>query len=327
MPRHQNRLSSGLSRPQPRRGQPGPEGQQRRAAHGGQRGSGQQSQSRDRSETPRPLPDCLHLPKRRFQDGNAGLWFNKLAAGWEEKDGRWQVDREHWVTVLDQLGFAGRIPVGKAPVLEAYRQRMSRLAGAIGAECFTGRTASRLLVGVGQPHPMEISLTWHHAYGVPYVPGSSLKGLVRSWAELWSGASGDEVVRIFGAATDRADKAAGSVIFFDALPAQPVHLELDYMTPHYSPYYEDNDGRVYPADWHSPRPLGFVTVRAGEDFFFMVAPRRAGMQGQADVERARNWLVEALQTLGAGAKSGSGYGLFAIDDALFAADEGGGPAG
>jgi len=43
----------------------------------------------------------------------------------------------------------------------------------------TLKTTSRLAVGLGIPSFFENGLSFHHTYGVPYVPASSLKGLLR----------------------------------------------------------------------------------------------------------------------------------------------------
>lgn len=47
-----------------------------------------------------------------------------------------------------------------------------------------GKINWRLIVGLGAPHPQETSMTLHHIYGIPYIPGSALKGVMRHWAIL-----------------------------------------------------------------------------------------------------------------------------------------------
>lgn len=39
----------------------------------------------------------------------------------------------------------------------------------------------RLIVGLGNESVYETSVTLHHVYGVPYIPASAVKGVVRSW--------------------------------------------------------------------------------------------------------------------------------------------------
>jgi len=46
---------------------------------------------------------------------------------------------------------------------------------------FSGFTENRLLLGLGNSHIKETSLNFHHIYGVPFIPGSSLKGICRHY--------------------------------------------------------------------------------------------------------------------------------------------------
>jgi len=39
----------------------------------------------------------------------------------------------------------------------------------------------RLIVGLGHPSVYETSITLHHIYGIPYIPGSAIKGIARSY--------------------------------------------------------------------------------------------------------------------------------------------------
>jgi CRISPR-associated protein Cmr6 len=42
----------------------------------------------------------------------------------------------------------------------------------------------RLIIGLGASHPQETSMTLHHIYGIPYIPGSAVKGVIRHWKIL-----------------------------------------------------------------------------------------------------------------------------------------------
>ncbi len=46
----------------------------------------------------------------------------------------------------------------------------------------TAKTGARLSIGFGNTTPLETGLTLHRLYGVPYLPGTALKGICRSWA-------------------------------------------------------------------------------------------------------------------------------------------------
>ena len=101
-------------------------------------------------------------------------------------------------------------------------------------------------------------------------------------------------------------------MFLDALPTQPSILKTDVMTPHYSPYYQNEEP---PADWHSPNPIPFLVVEADQPFVFGVLPRRPDEQSRRDCSFALEWLEAALAWTGAGAETATGYGRFAPDTA------------
>ena len=50
----------------------------------------------------------------------------------------------------------------------------------IGMCIMEATTAYRLAIGMGYPSLFENGLLFHHTYGVPYIPGESLKGLARA---------------------------------------------------------------------------------------------------------------------------------------------------
>ncbi len=43
------------------------------------------------------------------------------------------------------------------------------------------KTTWRIVIGLGSPHVHETAMTWHHTWSIPYIPGSALKGVTRSW--------------------------------------------------------------------------------------------------------------------------------------------------
>jgi CRISPR-associated protein Cmr6 len=82
------------------------------------------------------------------------------------------------------------------------------------------------------------------------------------------------------------------------------------MTPHYTAWYQGEKNAV-PADWHSPTPIPFLTVAPGQTFLFAMLPRNPSEQeDREDCAKAAGLLKDALETLGAGAKTAIGYGQF-----------------
>ncbi len=168
---------------------------------------------------------------------------------------------------------------------------------------FESALSFRMIIGLGGSHPQETSMTLHHIYGIPYIPGSALKGVTRHWVIL-SGFDNDEgraeqdknFKDIFGAQAQ-----TGKIIFFDAYPDGHINLKMDIMNPHYPDYYSKGSP---PADWQSPTPIKFLTVEKTR-FKFFLASRDKNL-----VDKATEWLKEALQNYGIGAKTSLGYGFF-----------------
>ncbi len=246
--------------------------------------------------------------------GNTGLWYNKFFGGWEK--GRWQLNdgaKLVWIkkAVWEKEDKEVRRKIGDFQLLSEYTNRISHLVQALNGETRIYSTNWHLATGLGLSHPIENGMTWHHTLGVPYLPGSSVKGIVRTWAEQWVGHSSEEINRIFGPwhedKKSRDQKTVSTIIFFDALPVQPVELAADIMTPHYKEYYRGDE--KIPGDWYDPNPIPFLTVGAGQPFVFAVAPREK--ENISDLNLVLQWLDEALTTIGAGAKTAAGYGRFA----------------
>ena len=243
--------------------------------------------------------------------GNAGLRFNKFFMHWgkdwriEEGDKDKEGGKMRWIkTISEHL-------VGNRSLLSEAVERLINLVDNRGGEFRCYRTIWRFATGLGLNHPIENGMTWHHTLGVPYLPGSSFKGLVRAWVEQWLGLSDDEINRIFGSQETGSNNekiGVGSIIFFDALPVAPVRLAADVMTPHYQKYYSGSEAQ---GDWQDPNPIPFLTVDEQQVFLFALAPRKIGVpENQSDIEKVWQWVDQALQNVGAGAKTAVGYGRF-----------------
>jgi CRISPR-associated protein Cmr6 len=160
-------------------------------------------------------------------------------------------------------------------------------------KCLKLKTASRLVVGLGAGHVLETSLTLHHIFGIPYIPGSALKGEVRM-VNFWeivseenkksdkeiqelqeqlydkeiSNSDSNEILKhklLFGT-----QKFKGLLVFLDVYPEVQNNqqiFELDVMTTHYQGYYTKNQ---VPGDWENPNPIPFLTVKKGITFCFNV---------------------------------------------------------
>lgn len=175
------------------------------------------------------------------------------------------------------------------------------------AKIETGLNAnSRLAIGLGTASVYETGMLLHAVYGFPYIPASSVKGVVRSYiiSEVFGndevkalkdktfcdifGCSGEGKIEVANGdkvdfkshykieaekakAKDNGDRQ-GKVVFFEAFPTDSVKVKIDVMTPHYGDYYGDKVDEktklpIPPADYLSPSPITFLTVE-GTKFTF-----------------------------------------------------------
>lgn len=242
---------------------------------------------------------------------NAGLRFDKFFAGWNETSA-WtgsgnekpipEDAKSKWVIDV------AKKPVGTGEQLTEYAARTEALVKHLQGQAFTARTQGRLIAGTGRSHPIEVGFAWHHSLGVPYLPGSGLKGIVKEWAEGWLDNKDEATTKRIKDVLGVQEKV-GAIVFLDALPARPVKLAADVMTPHYGEYYQDQSGKTPPGDWLSPTPIPFLTVADKQEFLFAMVP--ADPKHEDLCGQAMAWLQDALANLGAGAKTAAGYGRFA----------------
>ena len=264
-----------------------------------------------------PLYDKVHAapPVKTVPRGNFGLAYDKFGDTWDVngKTAKFQKTseggRQGWLE-----RFSGQL-AGQASLLEEHACRRHQLVDGRQGQTLWFAADWVFVSGLGRSHPMENGFAWHHALGVPYLPGSGVKGVLRAWA-LESGLEPEKVERIFGprsAGKDSIRKAkVGSILFFDALPFQPVKLRAEVMTNHYGDWYgtsAESHDHSWPADWISPVPIPFLAVEPGTVFGLSTAKASPGTPDE-DLDWVLAQLPEALSELGAGAKTAVGYGRF-----------------
>ncbi len=166
---------------------------------------------------------------------------------------------------------------------ERHLSNAKSLLGESNIKQFSMSPDWRLIVGLGNESVYETSITLHHIYGIPYIPASAIKGVVRSWIivncfdnvekqdgeieengqkKKVKGALSNELFcDIFGSPAESVRKEQeGNIIFFDAFPTSAPHIEPDIMNNHYKDYY-DGKGKKPPADYYNPEPHIFLTVK------------------------------------------------------------------
>jgi len=260
-----------------------------------------------------PLPERTAL---RGANANPGLVFNKFVDKWPKvkpPEDKCPADKSNGLGERKKAWLQEFTDTTATPDTTAQADRLKRLAEALGGQARDFTATAPFVTGMGLPHPVENGFAWHHSFGCPWLPGSSVKGLVRAWAEQWESADTATCARIFGRTPD--DPAAGSVIFFDALPTGAAKLVVEIITPHTGDWrITDSPANSPPADWVSPNPIPFLAVAKGSTFRFAIAPRNGA--AQEDIATALGWLEAALEWAGAGAKTALGLGRLGSEENL-----------
>jgi CRISPR-associated protein Cmr6 len=249
---------------------------------------------------------------------HAGLWLNKYISSLEQFKASSQDDSER----SPQQKLVNEVASLQVPELySAFYERWKQALGEAGAHCREFTVKGRMAVGLGSEGVLETSIALHHTYGVPYIPGSALKGLAASYARLMAGDKwrpGSEAYRVVFGDTEN----AGFLTFFDALYI-PAHkctissrkpkdgpdcpLRPDIITVHHPEYDKgaDAQGKIAPpADWDSPNPVPFLSATG----CYLLALAAPDLSDTAWIEKAFDLLEQGLLILGIGAKTSSGYG-------------------
>ncbi len=160
--------------------------------------------------------------------------------------------------------------------------------------------------GLGNEHPTENGFAFLNPYGLPYLPGSSVKGVLRQaacelasgqWGEThgWSdekrfslpspasgrGAGGEGFSMLdvlFGPKSNDGDTdhLRGALSFWDVIPQiapedskkpDQISLAVEIMTPHQGHYYQNGEA---PHESGQPNPISFLSVPPNSRFVFHV---------------------------------------------------------
>jgi CRISPR-associated protein Cmr6 len=243
------------------------------------------------------------------------------------------------------LDVACRLTPGDGESMRAFVDRQASIASRISSELIMRLDAvavAPFTTGLGNEHPLENGFAFLNPYGLPYLPGSGVKGVIRQAArELASGDWGDtggwstEPIYSFKIGQDQIDLSVldvlfgreiavgesnhlrGVLSFWDVLPVvEGDRLAVEVMTPHQSDYYQ---GRSSPHDSGSPNPINFLTVPPKSKFLFHVLCDHGHLRRLAPpLAQNGNWkklteaaFAHAFEWLGFGAKTSIGYGAFA----------------
>jgi CRISPR-associated protein Cmr6 len=269
------------------------------------------------------VPQYVTRVTRDFGDAPPGHRFGLYFAVWSAD---WSVLKEK---KSDALRQTLKLPEGSVQQLEALGRRQEHIFAGCSEEsrlAVTAISTSPLATGLGIEHPLENGFAFLNPYGLAYLPGSSIKGVLKRAAkELASellesdrhGWTPDCIDGLFGPEVNDGDAAAprnrGALIFWDCIP-RPADdsLGMDVMTPHYGDYYQ---GKSTPHDAGQPNPIVFLVVPPGSRFGFHVTcdTHRLSQELRTAWKRlTQGAFLYAFDWLGFGAKTAVGYGAMRL---------------
>jgi CRISPR-associated protein Cmr6 len=264
-----------------------------------------------------------------------------------------EIKKENKVTALQQ---ACALSAADKQIGKAMFQRQNQIF-----DCMPSEQGLRLhatavapfTTGLGNEHPLENGFAFLNPYGLPYLPGSGVKGVLRQAAkELASGQwdnqewhhaedprhevrdkqgkhlfDASDLDVLFGSeAKDGENHLRGVLSFWDVIPQiEGNSLMVEIMTPHQSHFYQEDAkkgaGSTSPHDSGSPNPISFLTVPPNSQFAFHVVCDSARLAHLApDLAHNERWkellahaFEHAFSWLGFGAKTSVGYGAMERD--------------
>ncbi|MBR5597143.1 MAG: type III-B CRISPR module RAMP protein Cmr6 [Lachnospiraceae bacterium] len=180
-----------------------------------------------------------------------------------------------------------------------------------------------LIIGTGNPHEIAVAgaikqgFTFDYVTGLPYISGSTLKGMLRSYfpgdtssseknkeyQEMISGILGKEV----DAEALKEDMFVNNDIFLGAFPVMDKErsiMEMEFVTPHKDKYKDPN-----------PISMAKVKPAIAFEFSFILSDFKDQKSGNilVSAEEKKNLCKELLILMGIGAKTNVGFGKFSVN--------------
>ena len=228
-------------------------------------------------------------------------------------------DKEKKLKIIEKAEYSDVEDTLAASIAKA---QLDILASYVNNHCTTAVLGSPMMLGLGSESVFETGIALHHTYSIPYIPGSSIKGSLRSYIirDLYASdedaaLSDSSFTSVFGTITNQ-----GGVMFLDAFPVRDTRkkltLELDIMNPHFSDYYQGKKDSstgepIGPTDDQTPIPIRFYSVPKGTRFMFRLVSNKLDVKGYAIRGKTIPELFEEmLGEIGMGGKTSVGYGWF-----------------
>jgi CRISPR-associated protein Cmr6 len=296
-----------------------------------------------------PIPQRQAELLAQGTKSNASLFFSRMAqwtwnSNAEKLEAKYQAGRNVDSSIVE-LGREMDLRVESSKmILDAIHARQAAvLASAAMRDVMVWEFRARLqcpyVSGLGSGHPTETGMILDRNSGLPYIPASAVKGVLRLACALHIAATEPDKIRAgsdqveipddhpllrrcFGDTdTGKPDGVRGQLVFLDAFPADVPTIRTDIMNPHFGKYYAGSQG---PLETENPIPVKFLTVAEGAEFVFRCFVSPLPDDGLAapdspvrplddtDGKVVAAMFSRACKQLGFGAKTAVGYGRFAL---------------
>jgi CRISPR-associated protein Cmr6 len=191
------------------------------------------------------------------------------------------------------------------------------------------RLISPFISGLGAGHPNETGMILDRNTGCPFLPASSIKGVLRLAYAIKlaeddpllvdeDGIIDDKKLDRYFGSTDANSAKRGQLVVLDAYPEAP-EVKLDIMNPHYSEYYgHKNDKHKLPVEIENPIPIKFIRLKEGIEFIFRAffLPLEGKNFNESDKNVIEAVFEKAFSIVGFGGKTAIGYGRFKVEEKL-----------
>ena len=293
---------------------------------------------------PRNVAEAL-----RKSASNFSLYFSRMVAWDEDKDGV----KPKQLTIQNMANASKERFKAAQDALCKVHERQNAVLAAVaqqGGRVFSFRAslASPYVSGLGSGHPTETGMVLDRNTGMPFVPGTSIKGAMRLAHALQLAKKDASLIkpdkktgkdaipddtpsmrRLFGDTDTSPGAVRGQLVFLDAFPEKLPELTMDIMTPHFSKYYGAKDKAKKLEETENPVLIPFLVVPRGTSFVFrcLVSPLQESPNkdlhwSDDDNAAVADMFRHGLEELGLGAKTAAGYGRFTgVTDAMAALNE------
>lgn len=257
-----------------------------------------------------------------FNDCPPGHRFGLYFPVWKDD---WTLEKDRKSEALKQTL---PLPPHAQETLKSLRARQTLLLDAVPEAArlsIEARSTAPFATGLGMEHPLENGFAFLNPYGLAYLSGSSIKGVLRRAAEELAGElieddrmgwNPDAITALFGLESEDRHKehTRGALTFWDALPKPAKNsMGMEVMTPHYGGYYK---GETTPHDAGQPNPIVFLVVPADSEFTFHLTCDKCRLPEPLAAtwqDLMRDAFSHAFDWLGFGAKTAVGYGAMKRD--------------